>query len=101
MQRMQSLLRRKGLSESIWPNPISPMYIPQTCDRCGSEDLKTSAFITGLICQKCRIVNEDRRVMMFITPSEPESCPRSTSHEKWVWLILAMILIWAVMALSR
>jgi len=77
------------------------MYIPQTCDRCGSEDLKPSALITGLICQKCRSVNEDRRVMMFITPSEPERRPRSTSHEKWVWLLLVMIILWVVAAIGR
>ncbi len=77
------------------------MHTPQTCSRCGSEDLKPSAFITGLMCQKCGNVSEDRRVMMFINPSEPECRPRSTSVEKWVWLLLVMIIIWVIAAIGR
>lgn len=55
---------------------------------------------SGRICRNCGC-NVEVPGIVFITPSEPETQRKSTSHEKWVWLILAMIMATMVLALSR
>lgn len=77
------------------------MYIPQTCDRCGSEDLKRTALSSGLACQRCGSVSRDRSVTKYINPREPERIPRSSPDDIWLLLAVVVVLLGMAIALGR
>lgn len=71
---------------------------------CGSSDVIYGVLSGRLFCTKCQSDQEEPRANIHsISYTDPvaERPARSTSHEKWVWLILAMIVASMVLFLSR
>ena len=80
------------------------MRSSKPCRKCGSSDVIYRVLSGRLFCTKCQSDQEEPRANIHsISYTDPvaERPARSTSHEKWVWLILAIIMLGVFAALGR